>query len=700
MTQTKDITILVQVLDGSWETVGSDRARGVWPESVTLSADHWGPSKASFSLHRDPGMMWPDIGAFTPVNIEVGGTLVWSGRVEETPVSQSNRVINVQCQGWQYHLDDDVYERAYVRSTPGEWKDGRSFYNSALTTFKASGRVEVGNGVISMIWPLSEQVQNSQYLGAILDMGRSSTAKRVVMTVDWVGAAAGASYALYARAGAEIAQLTTTANDAISALAHAGTTGVAAVGTFPTAGRYVLLFMFYSGVTGAAGYDVGVKIRDIRVFADTAYESGNVSVLKSTTIIPDALNRATMLLSDDRSDIDPTGSVTFAFPEFALDGQKTPRDVLNAANAVHDYMLKVDARRRLIFKPKPSGALIEIGEWPGSSFEDASANSGEEVYNRVVVEGTSWDGEKMAVEWSSVQASGVISEPITSPAPDNGTFAAATTSWTASSGSSITRDTVIFDSTPASGRWDRGAGVTLVTGDTLTETFTGTFRAGITYTLTFWLRLGGTTTSGSVKASFGVYLADMNSRTTTLTSGSPTATVTVPWTPIADQTTVTLTLFKNAHAGVATTAWFYVDSLALSISPRPTLVDKRAFRRTHVLPVKASMTTELATQIAMIWLEAHKTTPLKGSVRVEGDQAVREITTGANVPPELLLLRTGELLRLSDRVDPDTGGQGRNGRIAEVTYSAVENTATVALDSRRTSHEALLERLAVVVGSG
>ncbi len=52
------------------------------------------------------------------------------------------------------------------------------------------------------------------------------------------------------------------------------------------------------------------------------------------------------------------------------------------------------------------------------------------------------------------------------------------------------------------------------------------------------------------------------------------------------------------------------------------------------------------------------------------------------------------------RIDPDTGGQGRDGRIAEVRYDPRTDQATVALDSRRDSVDALLERLAVVVGTG
>ncbi len=142
----------------------------------------------------------------------------------------------------------------------------------------------------------------------------------------------------------------------------------------------------------------------------------------------------------------------------------------------------------------------------------------------------------------------------------------------------------------------------------------------------------------------------------------------------------------------------WIDSIVLHVAT-PTLVDRRGFRRTHSLPIDAALTPELGQQIGDVFLAAHKTTPLKGTVKIEGNQGCRSIQTGHGFPPERLLLMTSELLRLAHRIDPDTGGQGRDGRIAEVTYVPAEDTATVALDSRRTSHEALLRRLAIVVGS-
>ncbi len=691
--QSKTVVIRVQTLSGAWETLGADRARGVWPENVVLSSNAWGPDKASFSLHRDPGMMWPDLGAFTPVKVEVGGLLRWSGRISETPTSQSSRVINVQCEGWQYHLDDDSYAWSYLHTKLGDYKDQRGVPGATLGSgaLNAAGACTVDGAGIYLGWPSGTTLAVGTGIAAVLDLG-AACAKRVVVSIESANASPDLTFYVIGADYPGNSYIAGTYDTAVSIVQNTGAQ-VSTAGTFATARRYVHVVLVSTSLAAPIGQDHWCKVAGCAVFADTAYESALASLLNATDIIPDALDRATMLLSDDRSQIDPNATVTFAFPEFALDGQKTARDVLSAANAVHDYSLKIDESRRLIFKPKASAALIEIGEWPGSSFDDASANSGDEIYNRVVVEGTAADGEKLSLSRSASQQPGVVGEPVTSPAPGNPSFVTNTATWTASTGSAITRDTVTFDTSPAAGRWDRGGGG-LGAGDTLTETFTGTFRAGVAYT--FLVSVRASVPGMGIPMTVGVQGVDTASASGSADTSWSVKSVT--WIPTADRTGVTLVfqlvgISRTYGAGIQ-----YVDSVAI-FAAQPTLVDRRGFKRTHTLPIKNTLTTELATQIGDVWLAAHKTTPLKGTVRIEGDAATREILTGRSVPPDELLTRTGELLRLSDRVDPDTGGQGRKGRIADVSYNASEDVAVVSLDSRRTSHEALLERLAVVVGS-
>ncbi len=360
----------------------------------------------------------------------------------------------------------------------------------------------------------------------------------------------------------------------------------------------------------------------------------------------------------------------------------------------------VDVHKRMVFEPRPSVPRVEIGAWPGSTFDDASANDGEAIYNRVLIEGAGADGSPLTVERFAVQSGGA-SSVIGDPAPDNPSFDASATGWAATGGGSIARTTVAgeFDTALGAGKWNVGA---TSAAHTLTATFTGTFRAGATYALTVASQANAAGAGFALFHDFGVAGVD---ETTNVIDAPPGTggffnANTIYWAPRENRTGVTLRLrWPHNEFGDLPTALLYVDSLVLR-SSHATLVDRRGFMRSHTLPVKSSLTTSLGAKIGDVWLDAHKTTPLKGAVKISGDRACRDITTGASIPPERLLLMTGELLRLSHRVDPDTGGQGRDGRMAQVDYSPASNEAMVAMDSRRTSHEALLERLAIVVGSG
>lgn len=691
-TQVKDICVRVKTISGLWETVGVDRMAGIVPEIVgDLLADEWGPATAGFNLHRDPGVTWPDLGAYGDVEIDVAGVTVWDGRISQTPSADGDDpVVNVQCEGWRQHLNDDVYRRSYVHTKLTDWKDLRAFAGEDLSRARAAPSVTVGDGLITFGWPNNTRVDTNDVVGVALDMGLWGFGpKRIVVDWEKVASFADVNMGLFAFTfGAFPSQTFSSGPTSGFPFTITGASSGVVGATFTTPRRYLALFMFYSGTGGVVGQDNIVRIKSCQVFTDTAYESGGASTLTAPTIINDALSRGTLLLSADRSGIDPNATTTFAFPEFDMDGQKTPREVIDAANSPLNYRSKIAVGRRAIFEPKPAFATIEIGEWPGSVFEDASANSGDDIYNGVIVEGAGADGSQISVARSASQRTGIVATPVTSPTPDNPSFATDTASWTPDSGTAITRDTGVFDTSPAAGRWDRSGG-NLNPGDRLFETFTGTFLTGTTYLVTGSIR--GTVSGAEVVLLFGVPDGGNFSFATKLLTTS-FASFSFPWAPNATTSAGQFWIDVNTATKV------YIDTLALAAT-QPTLVDRRGFKRTHVLPIKNSLTTALGTQIGDTWLAAHRTTPLKGTVRVTGSGAVRDILTGRSVAPEELLARTGDMLRLSHRVDPDTGGWGREGRIASVAYNPAEDAAVVTLDSTRTNVEGLLEQLAIVVGS-
>jgi hypothetical protein len=88
----------------------------------------------------------------------------------------------------------------------------------------------------------------------------------------------------------------------------------------------------------------------------------------------------------------------------------------------------------------------------------------------------------------------------------------------------------------------------------------------------------------------------------------------------------------------------------------------------------------------------------EGTVTLVGNGSVRDVLTGEDVPLERLLTKTGQLIRFSDRTDPDTGGHARDGRIANVSYNPGTDTAVITVDSARSSFEAFIARLDLLAG--
>lgn len=686
--QIADAVIRVQALDGTWETVGVDRLAGIVPENITCSANEWGPEKASFDLRRDPGGIYPDLTAFTPVDIEVGGTKVWSGRVSSTPSRDgSDSVVNVQCEGWQYHLDDDVYERRYVVGNMTGFEDMRTFPAMALTACAGAGATQNdGNGVY-LNFPPGIAATDGKVVGMMLDLGPFTKAARIVAT--WNGWGTDTNTILFCRVTDNPGTLFTVGSysDAFSATLVAGPTTSA--GTFGTPGRYVTLFIYRNGLTATPGEPgLWAKVTDVKIFASTAYESGNASILKASDVVSDALGRATIFLTDTTG----VTATSFSIPEYAPDAPRTPREHINAVNAYHAWRTQVTVDRRLLFQAQPSAPLFEAGEWSGCEISDASMNDGDEIYSRCIVEATGPDGVLMRTERYQAQAIGASApaDVISSPAPDNPTFATNTATWTAGA-STITRDTVTFDTSPASGRWDNtGASDALNIGDTLTETFTGTFRAGAMYRLQVrtWESLGS-----------GAYNLDVKFGTATdygtaqwISSGPAWVTNEVYWTPTADATSVTLRLTMTRATG-----YFRFDGLSLA-QQKPTIVDRRGFKRTKILPVSSALTGAAAQQIADTYLSLHRYTPYRGSLTVTGQGGVRTHQGGQGIHPADLLLYTQEKVRLTNRINPDDGSVGRDGTIASVSYDHNTNTASVELDNRTTNFESFLERLALLTG--
>lgn len=666
-----DVTVRFKVLDGTWEVCGPDR--GVWPENFQATADMWGAKTCSFDLKRNPARPWPDLLPFTPVEVEVDGIVVWEGRTIEAPSRDGmEQVMSVQCEGWQHHLDDDLVDIGWVNTRLADWKDIRTHPDANLAAYITAWGIDT-SGKPKIAWPKGQAASGSG--GIYFDAGPGRTIKKVV----WVASSNtwGAANALYVNGFDSIA----------AGPAEFYSPGAIVAGTdyndgwtLTTPRRYVEFRVDSNSHTPSV--DEWLSFSRIAVFVDDAYESGGASTLKASTVVGETLDRGTVLLSADRSGIETTG---LSLPEFWPDGFKTPREIVNAVNGLQGGQFKIGAGKRPIYREFPTRPVLTIGDWSAAEVQDAASNSGADLFNKVIVTGTDPAGRPVSVERHSSVADpeGFMADPgVYWPNPS---FVTNTTGWTTVAGS-LSRTTTggEYDSAPAGGKLtDSTLGV-------ISTSATGSLQPGRVYKVTCRVK-------GSASQDCAIQIGSDGG-----VSGSNETSVTTSW--------QTITLYYLARpgdtslgflAGFGVTGSFtlYVDSLTLEVASR-TVMDRRGVRRAREVQVNSTLPSDgvLAAAIGDTWLANHASSPFRGSVNATGPDAVRDRQSEQPVPLARLLRDTGQLIHFSNRVDPVTGANGINGRIAEIRWTADTDTAEVTLDNTRTNFETLLSRIAMAQG--
>ena len=81
-----------------------------------------------------------------------------------------------------------------------------------------------------------------------------------------------------------------------------------------------------------------------------------------------------------------------------------------------------------------------------------------------------------------------------------------------------------------------------------------------------------------------------------------------------------------------------------------------------------------------------------------GPTVERRIPGDTPMHPAGLLPHVGRRIRFAHLIDPDSGGLGRDGVIANVRYDDASTTATVQIDNDYTAIDALLARWGVLQG--
>lgn len=666
------VTIFLQTLDGVWESPGIDRSALVVPEAINATGNAMGFDTCSWTLRRAIAS-WPDLGAYTPCEIWEDGTLIFEGRVQEAPMRKDpeDTLISVSGRGWQYHMDDDPsVEFSWAHTALTEWVDSRSLPECTLggAGHFAAGQVSAGDGVIALTVPNGTPYPAGGRVGATLDFRKSVLGpKRVIC--DATTSNNDASLRWFIRASDNPnPTVATNTEDCVSSVAIAASQQLD--GTIITPRRYLHVFL-YRAAGATYGADVWAKISKLACYKETALEASRASALTSSQILKDALPYAP-LLSQDTSGIEQT---TFPWPDFHLSEGRTLREVADAANAAHRWQVKVGVGRQLLFRAQRTTPKYVV---PSRVFEDASASSGEDIFNKALGVGTGPDGRAVRVErWSGALPGVPISD-----APNlsfaNPSAAVNTTGWVPSG--TLTRDTAVYRSAPASFYVTEKGYAQFTAG--------GTFRAGIPYVFRGY----------HMSDAYGGYVmfgiqASLQPPVESWVPSSPAAWApnSVVWIPPRDTPSADVNFVYRGDA-------FHLDDLSI-LTALPTLVDRRGFVRAKRLDVSAPLIVEVGNQFCDAFLQSHMRTPMRGSATIApGD--LYDFLTGQPVHPRVLVAEGGELIHFADIVDPDYGSVGRDGMLASAVYDPETEAAVVQLDNQRDNMEALLARYAVVMGGG
>lgn len=403
----------------------------MWAQNVQLSADEHGPSIAAFTLRRDPRVPWGDLVAATQMMVEVDGVLVWGGRIAMTP-GQDPDSISVQGQGWQYHLDDDQYDGMVCVSDTTAWRDSRQcteWSSATMGYFPNVGTVSAtntpgGGSTVQFGWAKGDQVAVGMGVGVSLDFGPSPD--------RWVGGAGIVFDRVHG--GQSDILLYLRGSDSDRAITGAGEVDTfAAITTYPadravifwssvTRKRYLHFFLWTGAYSGSLATDVTVRIRHSGVHVDWGsiygifpagtyvQDTSKITDTFASQVVKWALRgtippyyvlgpgpRAPLLRLDDAEIGTGIDATALSIASFNPDGPRTPRELIEAANAYHDYLYGVTPERRPYFHQRPSTPAYEAGAGSGGPVSDASLNSLEGLYNQVVVVGRLYDGKPLVV---------------------------------------------------------------------------------------------------------------------------------------------------------------------------------------------------------------------------------------------------------------------------------------------------------------
>jgi hypothetical protein len=333
-----------------------------------------------------------------------------------------------------------------------------------------------------------------------------------------------------------------------------------------------------------------------------------------------------------------------------------------------------------------------LGEGQYTLLEPA-AQDGQHVFNRVITEYEDAAGVRGAAT-SEDQTYMVSSTQLPNPSFDTDT-----SSWTVFNGT-LTRDTVVFDTAPASGRLTSNAG-----GYAYFESPRHTeLRRNTEYQMVIRFRRNATLVNG-ISAGIYVFGAEGTNSFGTGSTG-PFGSAHIANTDLNAYGTGSFVdvpiKFRTGNSGTAavsielegpsSTILAYIDSITIR-QKGSSVVSRRGFRRTALRPMTHRSTAATADAIAQLELNASQFPPFKGTIAVTGRIPLKGggSMDAAHIPGRGI----GENLLLKNLADPNSQALGRIGNIQSAVYDESKHQTLIGIDRDLHFISQLRDRLAI-----
>jgi len=397
------LALLIKHSDGSTTRWGGDEPDSInVPVGLAFGTAMPGLFKdCTITLQRRIDIDYPDINLFDDVTVYgAGGRIAWEGRVVQAPRSHGDGYsIQIGCVGWSAHLrDDSSFREIYVDRDPGGWQapplNRRLGIIGSNRVLDNDYTAKTDQGSIGFDGAAGRSIPS----GSETELFYIAPSGVTISKVQYKGTEANTTNVEAATLyGAAVDDLT---GNITTSLTLDDTVRTA---TLSAAKRYLMLRALASAThTPAAGSPFSRTFKKIAEYGNHGLtlrttQSGEPDGVYASDVIADVLSRAAPLLNyttGTDGSIEPT---SFAIPQLSFRDMVTPEEVILACNAFHLFEWGVGENKQFFFRGTDPARLTWEARLEDGAHLDLEGPQADTLYNGVVVNYTSPNGEQLSV---------------------------------------------------------------------------------------------------------------------------------------------------------------------------------------------------------------------------------------------------------------------------------------------------------------